>query len=571
MADQKISQLNSLTGANVASGDLLTLVDIDDSTMGASGTNKKITLDEFSIGLPFIQAGSGAVTRTAQDKMRESVSVKDFGAVGDGVVDDTVAIQNAINSLTVGGLVYFPAGDYITSSTITIAAESVVLAGAGRSATRIKADHTSGSVFRFTRSYCGVKGMMVWGTATRIASSDTTAFGLYFECNDAVDSPTNRTRQCTVEDCRIVQQPSHGIAFVGSFINSSAIHQCYIQSNKGHGVVFDRGGLTSRSVLGSSGPFGVTIADCEIHGNGGNAVAAGSPTDTSTAPAGRIVLNNLDISLNATNAATRYSTEQIWLRGPNNEVNACGIFGNSTGGGVYVAGRNCYIKNNRFLECTLSVAIGDDTALSGFSTIGIFVSGLSVINVSTPNQNPAITIASGASGISVQNWTGSFITSLHTAGFQVEVERIPQIIVKTADTVINNTDVLADDPHLKFWLAANEQVAFKFKLQHLSANTGSGLKVAITCPSGTIRYGVPNGLKINTAEAVVSQNDTASSGTDITFGSIASRRNVVIEGYCSNGATEGYLTVQWAQAVATVANTTVYTFSTLEVMRKQPS
>jgi hypothetical protein len=47
MADQKISQLTSLTGANTASGDLVTIVDISDTTMGASGTNKKMTLAEF--------------------------------------------------------------------------------------------------------------------------------------------------------------------------------------------------------------------------------------------------------------------------------------------------------------------------------------------------------------------------------------------------------------------------------------------------------------------------------------------------------------------------------------------
>jgi parallel beta-helix repeat protein len=40
------------------------------------------------------------------------VSVKEFGAVGDGVADDTTAIQNALN---VGGIIYFPAGTYIVS------------------------------------------------------------------------------------------------------------------------------------------------------------------------------------------------------------------------------------------------------------------------------------------------------------------------------------------------------------------------------------------------------------------------------------------------------------------------
>ena len=46
------------------------------------------------------------------------VNVKNFGAVGDGVTDDAPAVQSAINSMTNGGTLYFPAGKYLLDSTV---------------------------------------------------------------------------------------------------------------------------------------------------------------------------------------------------------------------------------------------------------------------------------------------------------------------------------------------------------------------------------------------------------------------------------------------------------------------
>ena len=47
-----------------------------------------------------------------EGEMAGYTSVKKFGAIGDGLKDDTQSIQNTVNSLTDGGTLYFPKGKY---------------------------------------------------------------------------------------------------------------------------------------------------------------------------------------------------------------------------------------------------------------------------------------------------------------------------------------------------------------------------------------------------------------------------------------------------------------------------
>lgn len=147
MPGKRITELTAIAGASTANDDNLVIFDTSE------GTTKRILRSQLAAGivgdLPytpagfiaattvptaiaeiasdlsassgsslvgFVQSGTGAVTRTTQAKLRDFVSVKDFGAVGDGVTDDTAAIQLAFNAITDDGIIIFPPGTYKVTS-----------------------------------------------------------------------------------------------------------------------------------------------------------------------------------------------------------------------------------------------------------------------------------------------------------------------------------------------------------------------------------------------------------------------------------------------------------------------
>ena len=103
------------------------------------------------------------VTRTLQAKLDDVVSVKDFGVVGDGITDDTAAIQRALVNLwpteqfnraySQHRTLLFPAGVYAVSDVI-IVPPFVKLVGDGNYSTRIKQlDNAKDAVIRLCDSY----------------------------------------------------------------------------------------------------------------------------------------------------------------------------------------------------------------------------------------------------------------------------------------------------------------------------------------------------------------------------------------------------------------------------------
>lgn len=85
----------------------------------------------------FIQAGVGAVLRTLQAELRDTVKIQQFGGVADGNIqlgtgtDNSPALTKAITSLGGAGAVYLPPGVYRFASQVTVPS-GVTIYGAGK-------------------------------------------------------------------------------------------------------------------------------------------------------------------------------------------------------------------------------------------------------------------------------------------------------------------------------------------------------------------------------------------------------------------------------------------------------
>jgi hypothetical protein len=121
------------------------------SQVGAYHANGAVTL---ALRLKFANAGDkitlGPVGVDVETCGIDVANIKCFGAVGDGMANDTKPIQKAIKAVedAGGGIVYFPAGTYLTNEPLRIKHDSVTLRGEGRDVAVVK--NTSSDLLHFS-------------------------------------------------------------------------------------------------------------------------------------------------------------------------------------------------------------------------------------------------------------------------------------------------------------------------------------------------------------------------------------------------------------------------------------
>lgn len=242
--------------------------------LGFDGDGNPIAVSlEGSMASPsYTASGTGAVTRTSQDKMRDGISVKDFGALGNGLTDDTLAIQKA---LAAHDNVYVPPGTYLISGTITLG-ERQRLYGAGQvsvlqcqddsfNAVEIVADFATLSDIRINGGDIGLKLYGVARPCVQSSVTDVSIFesviGVQLDGYNSGDFPCYWNNFDRV----LVEMPSlHGIHLTksgtGDTPNANKFHACRVYSHgadtTGHGIYVEHGAYNNAFI------------DCEVNVKG---------------------------------------------------------------------------------------------------------------------------------------------------------------------------------------------------------------------------------------------------------------------------------------------------------------
>jgi hypothetical protein len=141
---------------------------LDDATAAEARTTLAAVAASFSHA-DIYSAG------TVSKKLQAFVSVKDapYNAVGNGVADDTAAIQAAITAVAAagGGGVYFPPGTYQISAQLNLATDGVVLLGSSRISTSIRQTTLNAKILNITANYCGFKSIGLNYSGTPVAGA----------------------------------------------------------------------------------------------------------------------------------------------------------------------------------------------------------------------------------------------------------------------------------------------------------------------------------------------------------------------------------------------------------------
>lgn len=171
----------------------------------------------------FLQVGVGAAPRTFLAKARERITPEDFGAVGDGVTDDTTNFQKALDSgalevrLTQGKTYLVNGGLIASTAGLKLFARGATI--------KLKASAANKGMLRLTAAGIEVFG----GTWDGNKANGNTPASVNDSWNISIEAD-----RCSVIGARSIN--THGIMVTGGSVSDTLIQNNQIQNTTGYGI-----------------------------------------------------------------------------------------------------------------------------------------------------------------------------------------------------------------------------------------------------------------------------------------------------------------------------------------------
>jgi parallel beta-helix repeat protein len=398
-----------------------------------------------------------------------SANVLDYGAVGDGVADDSAAIQAAITDLTAsGGTLFFPNGTYKIESTVTLASNVSLIANTNAALTLDVAE----------------VGLQIPASATNITISGFTISGTF---SRAISSALSDT--CT--NIKIIGNTISGATLVGAGYTSGIFllgaSDCLVKEN----------------TLSGNGMGGIADFSADI--------AFYAPNATSTGSRNR-VLDNTCKSTTVKYHITAFNIDNCLIDG-NYCSGAQTSSANNDGYGIVVYDTASYTLPytlTNFNTISNNTVTGTEgTGIYVVSTSNTTVTGNTVSYVATVQNDTTLPVGGIVinGGFSSQNTVvGNTVSSSGKDG-----------IVSSANltTTISGNTVTASAQHGIHLRGANQSITVTGNT--VSGNTERGIyddataKTYITISGNTFNSNTESGIDINgMTQSVVSNNVSSS-------------------------------------------------------------
>jgi parallel beta-helix repeat protein len=190
-----------------------------------------------------------AVERTVQSKLRDWISVTDFGAVADGIIntgagtDNAVAFQNAIDSLATGGVLYVPQGIYKVGSQLTLPDNFIILGqGAWNTSIFAPAAFNGDGLIKLTGATGLPSGVFNIAITAQVGGAGASSIGIHsvkngvylrdlwvsgFKTNIKLDNTSNFIYDSVIEEC-LSGGTGLQIADTSVIVSNIQFYRCYV-------------------------------------------------------------------------------------------------------------------------------------------------------------------------------------------------------------------------------------------------------------------------------------------------------------------------------------------------------